>query len=545
MTQFTLPSDTSKRRQSGVVLRDYQRECVDAIKSAIDRGVSPAVQLPTGGGKTVVFSHAAQEIGFPALVIAHRDELLDQAADKFRQVDPWITTGKVKAQQRQWYAEVVVASIQTLGRPRGLAELEQVLRRRPFKFAVIDEAHHATADTYQAVIKLLKRYGVPVLGVSATLERGDGSGLGGTFDELVYEKDMLWMIAQGYLVDIRAVQIQLKDFNYARVRTSRGDFQDGALGHALSDSGAPQYALKAYLEHASERKAIAFCPTVDLAHEFADVFNDGGVAAEVVDGETPREQRQAIYRRLRTGETKVVASCAVLTEGFDEPSVDCIIMARPTMSRSLFIQMIGRGLRLHPGKNDCLMLDMVGNTDRVRVVTVANLFGLPTSWEIQQGAVTLTAAVAQQKPVKPDGPVLLKDMEAIAVDVFTQRKFVWVRTRTKAGERYVLSAGDGFVTLTEGEDGLWTVRHEKRDKSVTDVAQGLDLGYAQGAGEDYCRKLGAEILSNREAGWRKRPASDKQRSALAKWKVTVPAELTAGQASDMLTEVIARKKAAA
>lgn len=531
---------------TGVVLRDYQKEAVDAIIDAIGRKIHPAVQLPTGGGKTVVFSHAAQQIGFPALVIAHRDELLDQAADKFRQVDPWIQIGKVKASQRQWWSEIVTASIQTLGREKGLAELENVLKTRPFKIAIVDEAHHATADTYMAVIGLLKRYGVPVVGVSATLERGDGSGLGGVFDELVYEKDLLWMIAQGYLSDIRAISIELKDFSFARVKTSRGDFQDGAMAGALHDAGAPQYALRAFLEHAEGRKAIAFCPTVELAHEFADVFTEGGVSCEVVDGNTPKDERKAIYKRLRDGETRVIASCAVLTEGFDEPSVDCVIVARPTMSRSLFIQMVGRGLRLFPGKQDCLVLDMVGNTDRVRLVTIANLFGLPSTWNQRQPgqpAPTVGAAVAAQQQDQQQAQRLL-DMEAVTVDLFTQRKFQWIRTRGNNGNRYVLSAGDGMVVLVQGEDDLWTVRHEKRDRTVVEIADGLDLGYAQGAGEDYCRKLGSEILANKEAAWRKRPVSPKQVAALAKWKVaadTIAALKTAGEASDLLTEVIAAK----
>jgi ATP-dependent helicase IRC3 len=548
VTQFAMPTDTGKHSMK-VTLRDYQVEAKRAIIDAIGRGVQrPAVQLPTGMGKTVLFADVAQEIGYPALVIAHRDELLDQAADKFRQVDPSVSVGKVKADQRQWWTEVVTASIQTLGRPKGLAELEHVLRQRPFKLAIVDEAHHSTADTYRATIALLSRYDVPILGVSATLERGDGSGLGGIYDELVYEKDIVWGIDNGYLSDIRALQVTLKDLNLARVRVNRGDFQDGAMAAALHDAGAAEYAIKAFREHASDRKAIAFTPTVELATEFADKFNAAGISAACVSGETPRAERQRIYRALREGEIRVVANAMVLTEGFDEPSVDCIIVSRPTLSRPLFIQMIGRGLRLFPGKPDCLVLDMVGATDSVRLVTVPNLFGLPTSYDQREG--TVLQAVRQQQQEQQPRPQRLLETEAISVDVFTQRKFQWVKTTSKDGsERFVLPAGDGMVVILPIGDGLYSVVHEKRSKEVVSIAGSLSLGYAQGAAEDYLRKIGSAAFAAKNASWRNKPASPKQVSALARWGVTVPVDdtgrplWTAGEASDELTARIAKKAA--
>jgi superfamily II DNA or RNA helicase len=550
-------------RSSPITLRDYQVEARDAVLAAIRRGVMrPAIQLPTGMGKTVVFSAVAKELGYPVLVIAHRDELLDQAADKFRRVDPGVSVGKVKAAEREWWQEVVVASIQTLGRERGLAELERALRVQPYRLAIIDEAHHAPASTYQAVMRLLGRYGVPILGVSATLERGDGSGLGGSFQELVYQRDILWGIQSGYLADIRAMRIELRGLNVERVRlnAARRDFADGALGQALHDAGAPEYALRAYREHAQERKAICFTPTVELAEEVARVFCEGGVPAAAVSGDTPRQDRLEVYRRLREGEIRMVANALVLTEGFDEPSVDCIIVSRPTLSRLLFVQMIGRGLRPWPGKADCLVLDMVGASDRLRLVTIPNLFGVPTQLMRQGMTVSQAVQAVQAQQAQPaQRPTRLLDMEAVAVDLFTQRRFHWI----PAGRGFVLSAGDGFVVLTrsEGEEELYDVRHERRNGEVVEVAQGLDLGYAQGAAEDYIRKLGAAILNRREASWRRKPASPRQIEALRKWRVAVrvveregrqlaylpdsDTPLTAGEASDLLVEAIARRRVAA
>lgn len=545
---------------AGITLRDYQVEARDAVLEAIQRGVQTmAIQLPTGSGKTVVFAAVAKELGYPVLVIAHRDELLDQAADKFRRVEPGIAVGKVKAERRQWWQEVVVASIQTLGRQRGLRELEQVLGMQPFRLAVIDEAHHAVAPTYQAVIRLLKRHGVPILGVSATLERGDGSGLGGTFQELVFERDILWGIREGYLADIRAIRIELKvDLSRVRRNVARGDFADGALGQALHDAGAPEYALRAYLEHAQGRKAICFVPTVELAREFAEILTAGGVPSAAVSMDTPRGERLDVYRRLRAGALKVVVNALLLTEGFDEASVDCVIVSRPTLSRPLFVQMVGRGLRPYPGKADCLVIDMVGASDRVRLVTVPNLFGVPT--ELMRRGMTLSQAVEAQRAERArPRPSRLLDMEAVAVDLFTQRRFRWI----PAGAGFVLSAGDGLVVLTRspGEEDLYDVRHEKRTGEVVEVARRLDLGYAQGAAEDYVRRLGAAALNDRQASWRRKPASQRQIEALRKWRIAVRVvarggrtlaflgdsdqPLTAGEASDLLAEAIARRRVAA
>jgi superfamily II DNA or RNA helicase len=561
--QFEIPTERQQNGTPSITLREYQREAQAAVLEAIrERNVArPLITLPTGMGKTVVFSSVAKELGYPVLVIAHRDELLDQAADKFRQIDPGVSVGKVKAESNQWFAEVVTASIQTLSRGARFEQFEAILRERPFKLAIVDEAHHAPADTYRKVMGALHHAGVPILGVTATAERGDGSGLDGLFDELVYQKDMLWGMENGYLCDLRGVQVKLKA-EFGRIKVSRGDFQDGAAAKVLHDSGAPHYALKAYLEHAKDRKALIFTPTVELAHEMAEVFQEGGVAAEALDGGTPHNERKAILARLKSGATRVVANAAVLTEGFDEPTLDCIIVARPTLSRPLYVQMVGRGTRTFPGKQDCMVIDLVGLTDRVRLVTVPNLFGVSTKH--MRDGMTVAQALQAQVAEAAKGPVKLREIESISVDLFTQRKFNWIKTRSHGGrtERFVLSTGDGFVSVVaENMDQTkWCVLHEPRKGDPKILATDLDLGYAQGTAEDYVKKQGAEYLSTRNAGWRSNAASGPQIDALVKWKVPLRVEtkdgrrvaftdgeepLTKGQASDLLTEVIAAKKARA
>ena len=376
-------------------LRPYQAEAISAIEDAERRGVRrPLLGLPTGTGKTVIFAALIRRRGGSALVLAHRDELLVQATEKIRQVDPAAQLGLVKAEANEVAAPVVVASMQTLARESRLARLP-----RRFQTVVVDEAHHATADSYRRVLDWVD--GSPLLlGVTATPERADNASLGEVWDEVVYSRSLLEMIRAGYLVDLRGLRVRLA-VDFSRVRVSHGDFVDADAAAALTAADAPAHACAAYLEHAPGRKALLFTPTVDLAHLMAKAFRERGVAAEAVDGTLPLEQRRAILARLRTGETKVVANCAVLTEGFDEPSVDCVIVARPTRSRILYVQMIGRGTRTFPNKRDCLIVDLVGATERHDLLTLPQLFGLGDATALEERTVS-EALERQHAVVTPE-----------------------------------------------------------------------------------------------------------------------------------------------
>jgi ATP-dependent helicase IRC3 len=207
-----------------------------------------------------------------------------------------------------------------------------------------------------------------VVGVTATPERGDRQSLRQVFDRIVYQKTLLEMMQAGYLVDLRALQVLLQaDFD--ALRTQHGDFVEAELETLLLEANAPAQVLTAFQAYAAARKALLFTPTVATAYAMADTFCTAGIPAEALDGTTPLATRRAILQRLHTGATRVVANCAVLTEGFDEPSVDCIIVARPTQSALLYQQMLGRGTRTYPGKTDCLVLDVVGvSTSPVKVI---------------------------------------------------------------------------------------------------------------------------------------------------------------------------------
>ena len=450
--------------------------------------------------------------------------------DKLLLVNPDFEIGVVKAEENQVSAPVVVGSVQTLCRQNRLEQLAP-----DFASIIVDEGHHAVADSYRRILEHVGSFapdGPLTVGFTATPERADKVGLGQVWERIVYQKSILEMITQGYLCDLRAVRLTLKA-DLDQVSTRHGDFVESQLEGVLLEANAPAHVVQAYQGHASGRKALVFTPTVRLAHEMADAFGEVGIAAEALDGSTPDDERRDILRRLRTGETEVVCNCAVLTEGFDEPSVDCIIIARPTKSKPLYIQMVSRGTRTYPGKPDCVILDVVGVTKRHSIVTASEIFDL----DLRSRSVKEAVAYREQRErilAARETGFVSGELVAQKVDLFGSRPMHWVQTRQGA---WVLGLGNGFVRLTPGDGDRWDVHYQEGGGPVGLLRSGLRLGYAQGMAEDFARGQGAGGLLNPKARWREEPATDKQIKWL-KWKGwPVPRGLTKGEASDIITAI--------
>lgn len=520
-----------------ISLRPYQREAIDAVHRAEEQGVRrPAIGLPTGTGKTIVFSALAEERAHRgrALILAHRDELLTQAADKYREVNLGADVGFVRAGLADHDHDVVVASVQTLCQPKRLAAFPFPL----FKTAIIDEAHHAVAPTYMRIIDALDPDCL-LVGVSATLERGDKVGLGAVWEEVVYLKTLQEMIAAGYLVDIRAKRVKL-NFNMGSLRSSHGDFVASDVGEMLEATGAYSAAASAYLEHASDRAALVFTPTIESAKIMAATFRQAGVPSESVDGEMPLDERRAVLARLKSGETRMVSNAMVLTEGFDEPSVGCVIVARPTKSRPLYVQMVGRGTRLYPGKDDLLVLDLVGNDERLDLVSLPRLFGLSPEALDQDGRGAV-------EYVRAEGINGLYDpslgFSAEEVDLFDRKDINWQKL---PDGRWILSVGVlGQLSLVQHE-GRWAAGLVAKNGSKTTLGKGLDIGYAMGIAEEFLREKapGAMKLADKTAPWRQRPATQKQIALLKNLGVAEDPDMTSGHAADIITALFAARRVA-
>ena len=513
---------------SPLPLRPYQKEALAAIYEADKEGtLRQLVALPTGTGKTVIFSYLIALREGRALVLVHRDELIRQTLDKLLTVCPSCPVGVVKAEQNDVGALVVVASVQTLSRPNRLQQLAA-----NFNTVVIDEAHHAPAATYQRVMEHLGCFepgGPLTVGFTATPERADKVGLGTAWEKIVFQKPLLDMILEGYLADLRAVRISVQA-DLDQVRTRGGDFVESDLDRAMMAADAPEHIVAAYQEHGPERKALVFTPSVRMAYAVAEAFQDAGIAAEAFDGSTPTDERRALLARLHSGETPVVCNCLVLTEGFDEPSVDCIIIARPTKSKPLYIQMVGRGTRTYPGKLDCLILDVVGVTQRRDIMTATELF------DLDMRTLSVKEAVEEREQREREAQeqkAAVGQRVAQEVNLFGSRRMHWVQTRDGA---WVLSLGEGgYIRLQPAQkgEGLWSIYCREPSGEVRLLQSGLPLEYAQGRAEDHARNWGSPWLLDPQARWRTEPASLKQLNWM-RWKgIPITPGLTKGQASDI------------
>jgi superfamily II DNA or RNA helicase len=311
-----------------------------------------------------------------AMFIAHRDELLTQTRGKLMVVNDSISVGVVQGSSNQLGRRVTVASVQTVGHHTG-RRITEVMNAGQVGLLIIDEAHHATAPGYQRVIERLKE-GDPslaIMGLTATPDRADGTALDSVFDTVAYVRDIFWMIEHGYLVPPTGVTVQL-DIDLDSITTREGEFVNSQLSKLMNQPPVNFAVVRAWQEHGFDRKMLAFC--VDVAHSesLAEAFRDAGYPAAAIHGEMGKKDRDRVLDDFRKGALKILANCEILTEGYDDPSCEGIIMARPTQSRGLFAQAVGRGLRLYPGKTECIVIDVVGNSDKHSLASLASLAGL-------------------------------------------------------------------------------------------------------------------------------------------------------------------------
>lgn len=348
-------------------LRPYQKEARDSIFGEWEKGISRTLLvLPTGCGKTIVFAKVAEECvrrGNRVLVLAHRGELLEQAADKIATATGLgCATEKAGSSCLDSWFRVVVGSVQTMMREKRLGQFPADY----FQTIIIDEAHHCISESYQKVLQHFPD--AKVLGVTATPDRGDMRNLGEFFESLAYEYTLPKAIKAGYLSPIKALTLPLK-MDLTGVGVQAGDFKSGDLATALDP-----YLYRIADEMAKychDRKTVVFLPLVKTSQKFRDILNSKGFTAAEVNGES--QDRAQVLSDFEAGRYNVLCNSMLLTEGWDCPSVDCIVVLRPTKMRSLYSQMVGRGTRLSPGKDHLLLLDFLWHTERHELCHPADL----------------------------------------------------------------------------------------------------------------------------------------------------------------------------
>ncbi|WP_288395039.1 DEAD/DEAH box helicase [uncultured Vagococcus sp.] len=348
-------------------LRPYQQESREAIQKEWSNGVKKTLLvLPTGCGKTIVFSKVIEDrvkMGERVLVLAHRGELLDQASEKLEK-STGLKTALEKAQNTCLgsFFRVVVGSVQTLQNEKRLSKFPPDY----FDTIIIDEAHHAVSNGYQRVLNHFEESNV--LGVTATPDRGDMQNLGTYFESLAYEYKLPEAIRSGYLSPIKALTLPVQ-IDLSSVSQQAGDFKTRDLGSAL-DPYLESIATE-MVEHCKDKKTVVFLPLVATSQKFKDLLNEKGFRAAEVNGES--KDRAEILEDFENDKYNVLCNSMLLTEGWDCPSVDCIVVLRPTKVRSLYSQMVGRGTRLFPGKDHLLLLDFLWHTERHELCHPAHL----------------------------------------------------------------------------------------------------------------------------------------------------------------------------
>ena len=410
MRPYQLAAKLAVERTFGWVETPSDVEIVPAARTMID--------LATGTGKTVTFAALANDAKGRVLVVAHRDELIEQAATKLREV----TGDRVDIEKANDGADlwnpcrIVVGSVQTLNSIRNGRPRMERLEPDKYGLVIIDECHHATADSYRRVIAHFeKNPACRILGATATPDRADEESLGKIFRTVAYRYQLRDAIRDGYLCNVRCRSIPL-DLSFASIKDTAGDFNQGELGAIMEEDGALHGVVKAVREQGEGRKSIIFGVRVKHAEQLAEIFNrDEPGSARSISGGTPKDERAAIVSQFRKGQFRYLCNVGVATEGFDVPDVGCVAVARPTQSRALYTQMIGRGTRplyectlfetpaerqaaiAASGKPDCLVIDFTDNARNHKLVSAIDILGDDYEDEI----VVEAKRIAADKCVNP------------------------------------------------------------------------------------------------------------------------------------------------
>jgi ATP-dependent helicase IRC3 len=396
-------------------LRPYQEAAIAAVLAARKAGTRRMVVcLPTGAGKTVIFAALARMARRPVLVLAHRSELVAQAREKLAAAlgDERVVAVEQAESRAHAEARVVVSSIRSLH----AARLARLVERRAFGLVIYDECHHAPAEDNQRVLRDLgcfsPEWDGTLLGVTATPSRGDGLGLDAVFEKIVFSRTLPELIAEGWLCPLRGFRVDTAADLAAAAPAGAGDFVPESLEAVVDIEDRNALVARSIQELARGRRTIAFCVTVRHAEHLARALTLLGVRAAPVWGEMPADRRAETLAAFRDGRLDALTNVGVLTEGFDDPGVSCVAMARPTRSPGLYAQCVGRGTRLAPGKADCLVLDFV-DVSSVPLVTLPTLAGLPR--EIDLEGATLEEAAEVMARVAFDHPGFLLEAGSITL----------------------------------------------------------------------------------------------------------------------------------
>ena len=534
-----------------LTLRPYQEQALAGIDQAVAEGFTrPALVQATGLGKAVELAtwiarrHAAEPRG-RTLALVHRDELAQQLRNKIHSQAPHLRPGIVMGPQNDYDRPVVIASTQTLGRKdrhgrnRRRESIHSVAR------IIYDECHHAAAPTARDTLDYFGAFrGVVTLGATATMSREDKRGLGEIWQHIVQRPeggvwDTEWGIRNGYLADARAWRIKVPQLHLEGIRIRGGDLAQDETAEAMLDANTGAAIVKAIHEFAPERRGVVFAPNVEAALAFAEDMNAAGIATGTILGTTPMAERARIYAAFRIGDLQWLTNAMVLTEGWDAPWCDALVIARPTKSAALYQQMLGRGLRRFDGKQDCVVLDVCGATELHGLASLQDL-SMDRLVKPREGQSLLEALdefdlVGDGDWDSPAVSLPVHKVIGTEVDLFGNSRSVWLQTAGRMRIWFV-PAADQLFFLWPQPDGLFTLGRtpKERAEQAIGIQADLDLEIGMALAEQHALAY-APAEAGKDAPWRQKgPARPGQKADLARYGIDPPRRMTAAQAYDQI-----------
>lgn len=550
--------------------RPYQVEMKSAMAKAYDELVrQQLISAATGTGKTSVFAgipdYFRSRLPGQTLVLAHRQELIKQAIDRMEEVNPHLTvTREQGVHLGDMNADVIVASVDTLQGERALkvnwASIDKI---------VTDEAHHAITDSYTNIYGLadVLRPDTHKLhaGFTATPQRADGKAMAAVFKKIVYTYSLRRAIKEGYLVEPKGIRVKTQT-SLADVKTNNGDYSVQSLADVIDNPERNQLVVRAWLDHSKGRCTIGFTANIAHAVHLAEAFEYYGVKAEAVWGDDP--DRAAKIDRHKSGVTTVLLNCGVLTEGYDDPQIGCILLARPTRSGVLYCQMVGRGTRLFTGKDDCIIIDIVDATAKNSLLTLPSLMGLSSALDLRGKG--LLWAVEQMEEAAKDYPAIdfskLADIDSLELFIQDTNLFEVsfpIEVENNSDFSWFTSPTGGYVlTLPKPKDSHFSVKPDKitvtqnlldkfevfgslKGKTYKGERETIEEAFA--VADKLIADKAPEVLTliRQKATWHDGPATEKQLKALKslakKIGKVVPPNITKGAASKLIGQMKANK----
>lgn len=533
-----------------LTLRPYQKEALDAVLLNANNGISKQlVVLPTGAGKTVIFSQLPiiKPDTLPMLVLAHRSELLEQARSKILESNPNLTVEIEQAERKAGRVDVVVASVATLGR-NNTPRIEEYPKDY-FKSIVIDEAHHAAAPSYRRIIDFFS----PdfLLGVTATPQRSDSTRLIDVFDEIVYYRTIQDLIQEGWLSPLVGYRVKTST-DISEVEIQNGEYSQSQLEEKIDNPERNAHVVAAYRNLAMDKKTLIYASGVRHAQNLAVSFKQASVETAVIVGTTPREEREKILAQFATGQISVIVNVGVLTEGFDEPSLEAIIIAKPTRSTLLYTQIVGRGTRLFKGKEHCIIIDIADTTKGKKPIGLPTLLGMPPDFDLQGQSLTDVAEKFEELEAYCPGEavrVLNPDDIDVAYTrinlfmppppnpvVLEYSKLVWAEI---AEDEFHLGLNNSESMRIKCDTlGRWNVTiHDNHQKSTRVLGLTSDMREAFARSDRWIQsnRASSVALLDSSSAWRTDAPTASQQKLLKRIGVPITSDMTKGMASQIIS----------